>query len=486
MKVYKYLLAGALLISAAAPSMAQSDTKALQAQVTEMIKTKGPDFDKQVKQLYKDNKKDPAALLAIGRAFYNAKDYTNANAFADYALAKDSKYAPAFLLKGDICVSKDDAGGAAENYQQAKYFAPKDPEGYYKYAMILRGRSPQEAVDNLEDLRKQRPDYPVDALAGRIFYQSNIPNRFEKAEEYFNKITDLSKMEDDDISKYAMTEFLLGKRDRSIEVAKAGLQKDSRRAGWNRIVFWNYTDKKDTQNALDYADRLFNKSDSAHITADDYAYYGTALQQAKRWDEAIDAYQKALNDLATDKNAIVQKPTVLKNISDAYNGKGDYDNAVKYLDESLEATENPSFRDYNGLGSLYLDIASKKSEAGDKAGALAAFKNADNVYGKIAEKYPEQANYCNYVRGSINASMDPESKEGLAKPYYNALITSLESKADRSSNETAMLKSAYSYFMVYEINVLKNTTSAKEWASKLLSIDPQNEMAKQVMSFKSR
>lgn len=40
MKVYKYLLAGALLISAAAPSMAQSDTKALQAQVTEMIKTK--------------------------------------------------------------------------------------------------------------------------------------------------------------------------------------------------------------------------------------------------------------------------------------------------------------------------------------------------------------------------------------------------------------------------------------------------------------
>ena len=178
-------------------------------------------------------------------------------------------------------------------------------------------------------------------------------------------------MEDDDISKYAMTEFLLGKRDRSIEVAKAGLQKDPRRAGWNRIVFWNYTDKKDTQNALDYADRLFNKSDSAHITADDYAYYGTALQQAKRWDEAIDAYQKALNDLATDKNAIVQKPTVLKNISDAYNGKGDYDNAVKYLDESLEATENPSFRDYNALGSLYLDIASKKSEAGDKAGALA-------------------------------------------------------------------------------------------------------------------
>lgn len=484
MKTYKYLLAGALLIGTVAPVMAQTDTKALQSQVEALVKAKGPDYDKSVKQLYKDNKKSPEALVAIGKAFYNAKDLTNAEAFADYALAKNSKYAPAFLLKGDICVSKDDAGGAAENYQQAKYFAPKDPEGYYKYAMILRGRSPQEAVENLEELRAQRPDYPVDALAGRIYYQSSVPNRFEKAEEYYNKITDLSKMEDDDISKYAMTEFLLGKRDRSIEVAKAGLQKDPRRAGWNRIVFWSYTDKKDPQNALDYADRLFNKSDSAHITADDYAYYGTALQLSKRWDEAIDAYQKALKDLEADNNAIVQKPTLLKNLSDVYNEKNDYDNAVKYFDESLEATPNPKFRDYQSLGGLYAEIAAKKQQAGDKAGAVAAYKKADEVYGKTAEKFPEQANYCNYVRGSINSVLDPDSKQGLAKPYYQALITSLESKADRTANDNAMLKAAYSYFMVYEYNVAKNTSASKEWAEKLLSIDPDNEMAKQVANLK--
>ena len=105
MKTYKYLLAGALLIGTVAPVMAQTDTKALQSQVEALVKAKGPDYDKSVKQLYKDNKKSPEALVAIGKAFYNAKDLTNAEAFADYALAKNSKYAPAFLLKGDICVS---------------------------------------------------------------------------------------------------------------------------------------------------------------------------------------------------------------------------------------------------------------------------------------------------------------------------------------------------------------------------------------------
>ena len=47
-----------------------------------------------------------------------------------------------------------------------------------------------------------------------------------------------------------------------------------------------------------------------------------------------------------------------------------------------------------------------------------------------------------------------------------------------------MLKAAYSYFMVYEYNVAKNTTASKEWAKKLLGIDPENEMAKQVSNLK--
>lgn len=482
MKVYKYLLAGALVLGSAAPVMAQTDVKAVVEQTSQIIKAKGPDYEKQIKQLYKDNKKSPEALVAIGKTFYNAKDYDHAVQFADYALQKNGKFAPAFLLKGDICVSKDDAGGAAENYQQAKYFAPKDPEGYYKYAMILRGRSPEEAIQNLEDLRTQVPDYPVDALAGRIYYMSNVPDHFQKAADYYGKVPDLSKMPDEDITHYAMSEFLLGNRDKSIEVAKVGLQKDPRRAGWNRLAFWNYVDKKDTQNALDFADRLFNKSDSAHITADDYAYYGTALQQAKEWDKAINAYDKALSELKDDSGAIVSETVLLKNLSDVYNAKGDFDKSIDYLEKSIHSKKEQTPDDYDNLGGLYADIAGKKAQAGDKDGADAAFKKADAVYAEYSQKYPNYQNWCNYMRAQINANLDPDSKEGLAKPYYEALATSLEAKAEKSKSETQMLKQAYFYMMVYQYNTAHDTAASKEWAAKLLSIDPENEVAKQVQS----
>lgn len=467
---------GALMLGAVAPAMAQLDNKTIIEQGTSIIKAKGADYANQVKQLYKDNKKNPEVLVALGKAFLNAQDTANASKFADYALQRNGKYAPAFLLKGDIAVAQDDAGAAAENYQQAKYFDPKDPDAYYKYAMILRGRSPEEAVQNLEELRVQRPDYPVDQLCGRIYY---IAQKYEKVESYYAKVTDLSKMSEEDITYYAMTEWLLGKRDKSIEICKAGLSRDPRRSGWNRIAFYNYTDLKDADNALLYADRLFNKSDSAHFIAEDYVYYGTALQQAKKWDEAIAAFNQAkeLNKDNAKQNSIIDK-----NLSDVYLEKNDFDNAVAFFEKSIAGKETPSMDDYDNLGTLYTDIAHKKSEAGDAAGSTAAFKKADAVYGKIMEAYPKYQNWCNYKRAQINANLDPDSKQGLAKPYYEALASSLEAKEDRSANDNAMLGQSYFYLMVYAYNVKQDKTTAKLFAGKLLQIDPTNEVAKQVQS----
>lgn len=478
MKAIQYVLAGALLFGAWVPTMAQDDNKAAIESATQIIKAKGPDYKDQVKDIYKANKKNPEVLVALGKVFLAQKDTANAKAFAQYALAKNMKYAKAFLLLGDIAVTCDDAGAAAQNYQQAIYFDPKDPEAYYKYAMILRGRSPQEAVSTLESLRQQRPDYPVDALCGRIYYFSQD---YQGAEKYYDQVPDKSKMEDEDITNYAMTTWLLGHRDKSIEVCKTGLARDARRAGWNRIAFYNYTDLKKTDEALAYADKLFHQSDSAHYISEDYVYYGTALQQAKRYDEAIKAFDEALE---MDKNNKKQLGIVYKNLSDLYMAKGDYDNALSYLEKSIDCKDSKSMDDLDNLGSLYADIASKKKAAKDEAGAVEAFKKADAVYGDIMTKYPNYKNYCNYMRGQINANLDPDSKQGLAKPYYEALASSLESKAEMNTSEKQMIKQAYLYLLVYEYSVKHNIAGAKVFANKLLVVDPENETAKQVIALK--
>ena len=63
---------------------------------------------------------------------------------------------------------------------------------------------------------------------------------------------------------------------------------------FNRLAFFNSTDLKNYDQALLYADALFNKSDSAKFSYFDYTYYGNALNGAKKYDEAIDMFKKAL------------------------------------------------------------------------------------------------------------------------------------------------------------------------------------------------
>ena len=108
----KYVLLGALTLGFNAPAMAQADNKAIIENITKVIKSNPADLNDQVKAVYKKNKKNGEVLVGIGRAFYEVKDTASANVYADYAVKL--KYAPAYVLKGDIRALAEDGGGAAE------------------------------------------------------------------------------------------------------------------------------------------------------------------------------------------------------------------------------------------------------------------------------------------------------------------------------------------------------------------------------------
>lgn len=484
MKAIQYILMGVLALGPAS-AMAQNDSKAVIEQASKIITSKSGDVAAQIKEIYKANKKNPEVLVGIGQAYLNVRDTANANVYADYALKRNGKFAKAWVLKGDIAVMQDDGGLAATNYQNAMYYDPKDPEGYYKYALVMRGVSPDAAVETLEKLRQQRPDYPVDQLTGRIYYNAG---KFEQAVEAYSKVPDVKSMNDEDITYFAISEWLLGNREKSIGICKQGLAKDPRRAAWNRVAFYNYTDLKDADNALAYADKLFNQSDSAHFTGEDYTYYGTALKLVNRNDEAMEAFKKAIE---FNKDNSKQLVILNKHISDLYLAKEDYDNAISYLRKTF--AEKPTMDDFENLAGIYTDIAAKKTQAAEKEAdatakaadteaAASAFREADKIYGEMQAAYPNYANYCNYMRGQINANLDPDSKQGLAKPFYEALANALSQKAEISDSERAMLKQAYTYMIVYAFNVQQDKDGAKQWAAKLQQIDPENDIAKQVLA----
>ena len=465
MKKFKYLAVGIMALSLSAPAMAQVD-KAVIGQVTNIIASK-TDVDKQLKPIVSANKKNPAMLTAIGKAFLDAKDVTNATMYAEMALARDRKFAKAFILLGDIAVANDDGGTAAQQYAQAKHADPKDPEGYYKYANILRGRSPQEAVANLEELRVQRPDIAVDAMAGRILYHSN---RLEEAIQYYGKV-DKTKLEDEDITNFAMATWMHQDRDKSLELAKYGLTRDARKAAWNRLAFYNLTDMERTDEALQYADALFNRSDSVKISGYDYTYYGTALKNAKQYDRAIEMFLKAADANKDNKDLLSM---TYKNLSDAYIANDDFENGTKYYDIYLNGKDKPSAYDIAGLASIYQRLG-----AGLEGQAqVDAFMKADATYAKLGESYPEQIDYANFMRARLAGAMDPEGEKGLAKPFYQAIVDHLANAENRDNSDNQRLVEAYRYLASHCLFVNNDKDGCIRNFQKVLEIDPENEDAK--------
>ena len=469
MKTIKCLLIGVLATAMSTPSMAQDNKTTIDA-ISKVIKANPEAAKDQVKDVYKKNKKNAEVLVGIGRAYFEAKDTANAKTYANYAIKANKNYGAGYILLGDIEVVKDDGGAAAGWYQQAIYFDPKNPDGYFKYANIYRGRSPEEAVSKLNELRAQRPDIAVDALAARILYSSN---RLEQSLDYYDKVTDKSKLEDLDITNYATEAWMLQKREKSLEMARYGLTRNARKAAWNRLVFYNLTDMGQTEEALKYADALFNASDSAKISGFDYTYYGTALKNAKQYDKAIEMLKKAL---AENKDNADLLNSNKKSLSDAYLAMEDFDNATLYYEEYLKNVQKTTASDMAGLATIYTNMAAKLT--GDQK--KEALKKADAVYAQLGEKFPENIDFANFMRARVNSNLDPETKEGLAKPFYEAIVNSLADKSDRDRADNARLSEAYRYLGYYYLLKDDKATADGYW-NKVLEIDPNNTTAKQAL-----
>ncbi len=472
MKAIKYLFMAALATGFSTAVQAQDGTKADIDAVKRIISSKPADLDKQMKPYYKENKKNAENLVAFGRAFYEAKDTANAKVYANHALtASKNKCAPAFLLLGDIEALSDNGGGAAAQYEQAIYVDPKNPEAYYKYANVYRKISPSGAVAKLNELRAQRPDIAVDAIAGRIYYMSN---EFDKALAAYNK-ADMNQMEERDLSDFAMTAFFKQDYQKAFDVAKFGLSKKPRHAAFNRLAFFNSTELKNYDDALMYADRLFNQSDSAKFSYYDYTYYGNALIGAKQPQKAIEMYELALKQEDLDNKA--KRAGVVKQLSDAYLDMEDFPNAIKHYKDYLANMDKPTANDLAALASLHMQHGASLTGDNQKE----AFRMADEAYADLANKYENAVEYATFMRARVNGQMDPDQSKGLAKPYYEKLVELIGPKTDLDNTDKARLKESYHYLISYFFIQKNDKETAQQYAQKMLQVDPENEIAKQVL-----
>lgn len=474
MKAFKYLIIGAAMAAVAAPAAAQSDTKAVIDQITKVIKSNAADKEDQVKNLFKPYKKDAKVMVGIGRAYLDANDLENAQKYADMAIKRDKNCGDAYILAGDILVLKDDGGGASAMFEQAVYFEPTNPNGYRRYAQVNSKANPTAAVAKLEELKQHVPDYPIGLISAEIYSKAG---NLDKAVEYYNTV-DKAKMEDYQLADYSLSYFLLGKFEDSYGVSKYGNDKFPKNPALNRLSFFNLTNLKRYDEALVYADALFNKSDETNITESDYLYYGHAYLGNEQYDNAIAMFQKSIDN---NENNASDKEDALRNISEAYRKKGDYNKAIEayqnYLNNKPEQTAN----DINSLAQLYMAEASDASHT--DAEKQSYYAKADEVYAQMADKFKSVADFATLQRAHIGFALDPDTKLGLAKPHYEKLVEILTNKAEKDDRTNERLVESYRYLGYYYL-LQDNKTEADKYWNKVLEIDPDNETAKQALGAK--
>jgi len=425
------------------------------------------DFTNLLKQ--KQNKKNVDVCVAIGNAYLFNNNLDNAVLYQEKAKAIKTKYAPVYVLLGDIELAKKNVGNACSNYDMAIYYDDKCKEAYIKYARAYKNVNTPLAIEKLNVLKSKEPTFLlVDKELADIYYSTN---EFAKAADLYANYLKSGNSNVQDLTQYSLILFLNGDFKKSLEVDSIGLSTAPRNAALNRLAMYNNVDLKKSEQALKAADLFFNKTDNPKFNYLDYRYYGQALRDNNKIDLAIPQFEKALQLDST-------KVDLWKDISDMNAKKGDYKKAFlaynKYINPLTE--ENKTSDVYMQYGRLCynMGIADTTLSVIDKKVAL---QKADSLFKIVATK--EADNYRgNYWRARTNAALDPNIETEVAKSLYDITTTVVEAKADTRYN--SVLIECYRYFGIYYVQRNDNTTAIK-YFNKILAIEPNNTFAKNAL-----
>lgn len=458
-----------LMMALSVPAMAQDvDYKTALEPIQKALETNSPEASELAKKYQKTYKKDAKALVALGQTYFAEKKYDEAKAIGE-SMINNKKFAncgDAYILLGDVAVAQaqdGDAGPAATMYETAISVDPKNKTAYERYATVNRNAAPEEAIRMLQEYKKIDPTYQVEAKIADLYYNQN---RFQDAIDWYKK-GDATNYSFTDFSKWAYSYFFRANYKDALDVAKKGLAKFNNNVDLTRAALYSSVETNDFENAVNYGKVLFDSTKAP--TAMDYSYLGSAELGVKDYQNAITNLNKAL-----ELNPKDLKP--MGKISQAYMGLGDENKALEYSQKYLEKEENPGYSDYSNLADIY----TKKGDNAKGAEKTSWYNKAMDVWELMATKAPSIADIAYYMELQI-ADNQLKDKAKVSE-LYQKIISADENKENLSSNSKLILTAAYLNEAV-NYNNSNQPEKAKEYAEKVLKIDPNNATAKQILSF---
>ena len=429
----------------------------------------GGDVKTLLEKARKLTKKDAKLEMEIARAFYDANPTTYAKDI-EKCIKNARKWNPddpdSYIFEADTKADKKDWGNAAGIYELAFDKDPNNIEAYVKYANTYFNVNPTMAIERLEELQAKVPSSAlVQRELAEKYYADNLGAK--AAEQYGKYIKNPNHFAQDEV-RYVQLLFFGEKYQDSYNLATQLVNRlapnDENVFYMKRMQLYNLVQLEKWPEAVEAGKSFFANQlpKGSRYEVRDYTDYGQALQTAGHPEEAIDAYNKAidLNPKNTD---------LIRNLGDTYADAENYVKAAEYY-QRLVDDGNHKANDLYTLSTYYLGIASTEDlDAATKADALA---KAQKYVDEVDELVPGNVRIVNQ-KAKIAKFREGDNNNGAALAAYNELLQILENKPDK--NEYARyFKYAYNYLATYYFTKGDKAT-AKTYYQEWLKYDPENE-----------
>lgn len=468
-----------MLMAGAMDARAQKDPDAVQSAMAQLIYKHSTNADTIAAEISSRFKKSAPMQVALARAYFRNNERIKTRYYLAKAMEADEKYSPAYILYGDM-YGEWDVDSACLWFNRAIEAKPRDPEGYVRYANVMSRVNMDKAKEKLEELRKQVPSYNVDVELAQLYNKKGD----DKAAAAAMAGVDLRSLSMNQTASYLQNCYWANDDARGMEVANFATRRFPQNRGFNRVYAWCAARAGDYKIALEQGDIWFKHTPVDSLNSIDFLSMGQAHLGQNNYSKAFEYWQR-IDYLKNDYFAPQMRGQINRIVNakvESLKGNGNYDDAAdlyKLFIKEYPSKTDPAYQLYQ-LSQIYRD----EQEELNGQQKLDAIKKMFAVYDELEEKYPkwENLHFVLYTHSRWTyAYFDAQNEQQLAEPYYMKLYNYLQTKNELNDQQKAMAVEACQYMASTEYFQRKNVAKARQWWTRILSFDPDNQNAKDAL-----
>lgn len=359
-----------------------------------------------------------------------------------------------FILLGDAYLEQNNGGLAVTSYERAASLDAKIAKPYYKIGLVyLRSRNLNGAQEAFNKAIELDQNYTLaHKELGELYYLKKEGDKAVKAYQKYLSLTDKPEVGK---LRYAFYLFMAKQFPQANDIFEELIQKKDVNPITLRYYAFSLYEAGDYEQSGNVFEQYFSKAPEQEIEATDYAYYGKLLLKQNKDSLANLQLQKSLT---LESN----QPEILQLQGETFYKSKKYPESISSYRKLRKLKSKLVSQDLYTLGRAY--YFNKQ------------YQEADSTFSKLIELQPNMT--IGYLwEARTKSNLDPESENGLAKPYYESLIQKASPMPDKNKND---LIEAYSYLGYYHF-IKQELGVSKSYWQKVLTLDPNDMKAKEAL-----